>query len=89
MKTLEDRLDAMTSCSEITKEDLELMNKYMPKHQTIAERFRKSVTEKTRKDSAKYGYFLARSLCLEKSFTDLMKIRCTQEKFAKVKELMS
>ena len=88
MKTLEKRFDAMTSCSEIIKEDLEMMNEYMPKHQAIAEKFRLSVTEKDRKGKAKYGYFLARFLCLEKAFSDIIKTRCTKEKFAKVKELI-
>lgn len=87
MKTQEERLDAMTSCIEITVDDLERMNEYMGKHSDLVNRFRQKTTERDRKNSEIYGQVLARQLCLAKAFKDLMSDRCNPEGFAKIKEM--
>ena len=87
MKDQEERLDAMTYCTEVTVDDLEKMNEYMSKHFDLVSRFKQLVTEEEKKDNAIYGNFLARQLCLAEAFKVLMKDRCNPEGFTKIKDL--
>lgn len=83
----EKRFDGMTSCKELTKEDMVLMNDLMPRAKALQEEFKGSVTEEVKKDSTEYGMLCARMLVTEKSFVDLMNLRCPKDEFERLAEM--
>ena len=87
MLELEKELDSMKTGMELTKDHLDKVNNYHTEHANIRREFHEKTTEQERDDSGYYGYFLARVLCLDKAFTDLMKLRSDKEVFEHVKQM--
>jgi len=87
MLELEKELDSMKSGMELTKGHLDKMNDYYTEHTNLRSEFHEKTTEEERDDSGYYGYFMARLLCLEKAFRDLMDLRSDKEVFEHVKQM--
>ena len=77
----EKRFDGMKSCREMTTKDMALMNDLMPRAKALQERFEGTVTEEIKKNSTEYGMLVARMLVTDKSFKDLINLRCEKKDF--------
>jgi hypothetical protein len=82
----EKRFDGYRSCKEVTVDDMRMMNDLMPRANALAQEFRDSVSEDVKKNSTEYGMLLARILCTDKAFKDLMNQRCPQKEFEALAE---
>jgi len=86
MLELERELGSMKSGMELTKDHLDKLNDYHIEHSNLHTEYHEKTTEQERDDSGYYGYFLARVLCLDKVFKDLM-LRSDEEVFEHVKQM--